>query len=71
MKPNASLSETGDVASGDGPLSPAFIPHPLGRKTKGAPAGVSSPFASRCYLITRFDRAEYRVPLQYIPLEQS
>jgi hypothetical protein len=28
-------------------------------------------FPVAAYLITRFDRAEYRVPLQYIPLEQS
>jgi len=66
MNSNASLSETGDASSGDGSLSPAFIQV---RVAPNAPAGISLPLASRCYIITRFDRAEFRVPLQFIPLE--
>jgi len=67
MKPTASLSETSDASSGDGSLSPAFI---QSRVAPRAAAGFPcSPVAA--YLITRFDRAEFRVPLQYIPLEAA
>jgi len=39
------------------------------RSSVDAPASTSTLPACRCYLITRFDRAELRIPLQFIPLE--
>jgi len=53
-----------------GVSAPSFYSNARPGRTTGGRGQLPSFSAGPCYLITRTDMGEYRVPLQFIPVEE-